>query len=124
MRRVEVFTGAGRRRRWSAQAKAQVVAESYSGAETVCEVARRHGLAPTQLFTWRRLAKAVTPRFVPVLVEASSAPAAAAEPLRTRRRRSSAGQIELELEGVRVRVGRGAEAETVAAVIQALKAAR
>ena len=33
------------------------------------------------------------------------------------------GQIELELEGVRVRVGRGAEAETVAAVIQALKAA-
>ena len=124
VRRVEVFTGAGHRRRWSAQAKAQVVAESYSGAETVCEVARRHGLAPTQVFTWRRLAKAATPRFVPVLVEDLGAPITAAEPPRTRRRRALAGQIELEIEGVRVRVSRGAESETVAAVIQALKAAR
>lgn len=57
VRRMEVFTGAGRRRRWSAEAKAQIVAESYSGLETVCAVARRHGLAPTQVFTWRREAR-------------------------------------------------------------------
>ena len=29
-RRIEVFTGAGRRRRWSAETKARIVAESYA----------------------------------------------------------------------------------------------
>ena len=33
-RRIEVFTGAGRRRRWSAGAKAQIVAESYATWES------------------------------------------------------------------------------------------
>ena len=41
-RRIEVFTGAGRRRTWSSEAKAEIVAESYAGSETVCAVARRH----------------------------------------------------------------------------------
>ena len=42
VRRMEVFSGAGRRRTWSTAAKAQIVAESYSCLETVCAVARRH----------------------------------------------------------------------------------
>ncbi|WP_231712259.1 transposase [Vineibacter terrae] len=50
-RRLEIFTGAGRRRRWSAAAKAQIVAESYGGGTTVSGVARRHGLTVQQLFT-------------------------------------------------------------------------
>lgn len=50
--RVEIFTGAGRRREWSAAQKASILAESYSGAASVCDVARRHGLTPAQLFTW------------------------------------------------------------------------
>ncbi|MGN6102553.1 MAG: hypothetical protein ACTHOR_15530 [Devosia sp.] len=37
VRRVEVFAGAGRRRRWSAEDKAQIVAESH--ALSVGEVA-------------------------------------------------------------------------------------
>ena len=49
VRRLEVFTGAGRRRTWSAAEKAAIVAESYSAVETVCGVARRHGLTPQQL---------------------------------------------------------------------------
>ena len=123
MRRMEVFTGAGQRRKWTPEAKAQVVAESYAGVETVCEVARRHGLAPTQLFTWRRLAKAAAPRFVPVLVEPTATPTQQEEPSK-RRRRSRDGGIELEIDGVVMRVSRGAEAKTVAAVIRALKADR
>lgn len=59
---MEVFTGAGRRRSWSAAEKAAIVAESYGGGETVCGVARRHGLTPQQLFTWRRLAKTARSR--------------------------------------------------------------
>src|SRR3954466_12513957 len=56
-RRIEVFTGAGRRRNWPADEKAAIVAESYVPGRTVCGVARRHGLTPAQLFTWRRLAR-------------------------------------------------------------------
>ena len=50
VRRLEVFTGAGRRRSWTAEQKAQIVAESYAEGATVCEVARRHALTPQQLF--------------------------------------------------------------------------
>jgi transposase len=128
---MEVFTGAGHRRTWSDEAKAQIVAESYAGGETVCAVARRYGLAPTQLFGWRRELRKVAPTeltFAPVVVE----PALAAEPqttpapkaARRRNRRSQAGGIELEIDGVAVRVERGANAKTVAAIIRALKASR
>jgi hypothetical protein len=48
-RRIEVFTGAGRRRTWPADEKAAIVAESYAPGRTVCGVARRHGLTPAQL---------------------------------------------------------------------------
>jgi transposase-like protein len=43
-RRIEVFTGAGRRREWSAEQNAAILAESYAGTRSVCDVARRHGL--------------------------------------------------------------------------------
>jgi transposase len=126
VRRMEVFTGAGHRRTWSAEAKAQIVAESYAGVETVCAVARRYGLAPTQLFGWRRELRKMAPvelTFAPVVVEPAATPA---EPRATRRRgrRGQAGGIEVEIDGVAVRVERGADAKTVAAIIRALKATR
>jgi len=126
-RRIEVFTGAGRRRKWSAEAKAEIVAESYTAS--VGEVADRHGLAKNQLFAWRREARAKAaaeagaPAFVPVIVEPGPAPAVVPLPKRLRRhRRSGEGSIELEIRGVTVRVERGADATTIAAVIRALKA--
>ena len=124
-RRFEVFTGTGQRRRWTPAEKAQIVEESFRGAESVCAVARRHGLASTQLFAWRKEARdraAAETSFVPVLVEAARPPVVG-EP-KKRRRRARDGGIELEIDGVVVRVSRGAEAKTVAAVIQALKAGR
>ena len=60
VRRYEVFTGAGRRRDWSAEDKARLVAESFEPDVTVSAVARRHGLTPQQLFTWRREARGTT----------------------------------------------------------------
>ena len=132
VRRIEVFTGTGRRRTWSAEDKARIVAESMTSGESVCAVARRHGLLPQQLFGWRRQVRRPTAAntgtaaalFVPAVVEG---------PLRERavRRRScnrnrridlTSGIIEVEIDGVTVRVGRGAEAKTVAAVLRALKA--
>jgi len=53
--RVEVITSVQRRRRWSAEEKAVIVQETYAPGMSVSLVARRHGIAPNQLFTWRRL---------------------------------------------------------------------
>jgi transposase-like protein len=54
VRRLEVFTGAGRRRKWSDEDKARIVAEIVASGDSVCAVARSHGLSPQQLFGWRR----------------------------------------------------------------------
>jgi len=49
------ITGADRRRRWTAPAKVRMVEETFEPGMTVSLVARRHGVAPSQLFAWRRL---------------------------------------------------------------------
>ena len=52
---VEVITSVQRRRRWSAEEKAAIVQETYAPGMSVSLVARRHGIAPNQVFSWRRL---------------------------------------------------------------------
>jgi transposase-like protein len=42
VRRLEIFTGSGRRREWLPNEKARIVAESYKVDETVSAVARRY----------------------------------------------------------------------------------
>ena len=54
--RVEVVTSVQRRRRWTAAEKVRMVEETNEPGATVSLVARRHGVAPNQLFAWRRLA--------------------------------------------------------------------
>ncbi|SMD12269.1 transposase [Rhizobium sp. RU36D] len=104
VRRFEVFTGTGRRRDWSDEQKAQIVAESYEPGIKVCTVARRHGLTPQQLFTWRRLARkpleaapdveVEVPMFAPAVLDVPTMPAAKGqESPRAARRKSSTGAI-------------------------------
>ena len=130
VRRIEVFTGSGRRRAWSAEDKARIVGESLACGQSVSETARRHGLSTSQLFTWRRQARELAgeataiPPFVPAIVEApeaapdkaSNAVIGGASPL--------VPMIELDVDGVTVRIGQRADMETVAVVIRALKASR
>jgi len=52
----EILSGPQRRRRWTAAEKVAMVAETHEPGVTVSLVARRHGIAPNQLFQWRRLA--------------------------------------------------------------------
>jgi transposase len=52
---IEVITSVQRRRRWSAEEKAAIVQETYAPGMSVSLLARRHGIAPNQLFTWGRL---------------------------------------------------------------------
>ena len=53
--RVEVITSVQRRRRWTTEEKLRIVEETHLPGNTVSLVARRHGIAGNQLFTWRRL---------------------------------------------------------------------
>jgi transposase len=52
--RVEVFAGIQRRRRYSADQKMAVLQEAAQPGMTISFVARRHGIAPSLIFSWRR----------------------------------------------------------------------
>jgi transposase len=118
-RRVEVLTGPGRRRAWDDATKARAVAESYAPGAVVSEVARRWQIAPQQLFTWRREARAASPEasaaamleFVPIVADPP-----AAEPA------SSGALIELALAGAVVRVSPGVDPVLLTVVLRAVRA--
>lgn len=131
VRRLEVFTGSGRRRSWTAEQKAQILAESYEGGEPVSAVARRHGLTPQQLFGWRREARrrAMARRrpdgesrlgFAPVVVEPArpcvDAPLAPGGTV-------GSSMLEIVTGAVTVRVPPGTDAATLQTVLRAVKAA-
>lgn len=124
IRRIEVITGTGRRRRWSAETKARIIAESFAGEASVSEVARRHGLRPQQLFGWRHYARngqlAVNsgdpPAFVPMITDGATASAS---------RAAMAGSaIEIEVAGMIVRVHGQVAADALVEVLAAVKRAR
>jgi len=53
-RRIEILTGPDRRRRWSAEQKARIVAETLVPGARESEVARRWQLCAQQVFGWRK----------------------------------------------------------------------
>ena len=127
-RRLEVFTGAGRRRAWTGEQKSEIVAESYESGGSVSAVARRHGLTPAQLFGWRRAARRQVQdgpgenasAFAPVIVEAAlpcaAVPLAAAGP-------GGSSVIEIVIGVATVRVPLGIDVATLMTVLRAVKAA-
>jgi transposase len=126
-RQLEVITETGRRRWFSKDDKARIVEETLAPGAVVSNVARRHGLTPQQVFTWRRQARQLTagePQFVPAVVDV---PAAAMSPRRKARRcraKPDLGSIEIEIDGTIIRAGHGANAAMIAAIVRALKASR
>jgi transposase len=133
VRRLEVFTGSGRRRTWTSARKAEILAESYESGEKVSAVARRHGLTPQQLFGWRREAQRRARRravddkgaargraFAPVVVEEA-----------LRRSEAPIGPdpnggtvaIEIVIGAATVRVAPGIDAATLTTVLRVVKAA-
>jgi transposase len=124
-RRVELLTGPGRRRRWSAEAKAEIVAETLVPGARVSEVARRWQVCAQQVFGWRRAMRQDLPSvrtrpstatFVPIVTEAvpSATIARAAPPVPV---------IEVKLAGAVVRVAGGMDdAAQLTAVLRAVRA--
>jgi len=121
--RFEVITGSGRRRRWAAEAKSRIVAESFAQGAVVSEVARRHDLRPQQLFDWRREARdgrlmlsGDDPAFVPIV--------AAIGPTIPDTATVLPGVIEITLRGITVTVRGRVEAGALAEVLAAVKGVR
>jgi transposase len=138
-RRIEVITGRSRRRRWTAEEKARIVAESFEEGTNISEVARRNGVARGLLTAWRRqfaaAASSKVPRFVPVQIDgeessrgAASEPdhAASAQPrlLEQALPARLGGVIEIEVSGARIRVEPGVELTTLSTVLSALRGGR
>ena len=131
-RRVEVLTGPGRRRRWSVESKARVVAESLVPGARPSEVARRWQICSQQVFAWRREARAgllalpaqggvvpPDPDFVPIHAEPAlpcTALAPAPAPV------SVPPAIEVEVAGAVVRVRPGMDAMLLTSVLRAVRA--
>jgi transposase len=119
--RVEIRESAGRRRRWSAEEKARIVAASFAPGVSVSYVARQNDISPQHLFQWRRAARSgqlVLPldddlAFAPVVLDAG--PGADAH--------GSHRGLEVAIAGAVVRVNGGTDMRLLSAVVRALKAA-
>ena len=135
-RRIEVITG---RRRWTAQEKARIVAESFEEGANISEVARRNGVVRGLLTVWRHklvAAAGVDARgFVPVRIASEGSTTTADEPDRiapahTRLREMASspsqfrGVIEIEVSGARIRVEPGVDPATLSVVLSALRGGR
>jgi transposase len=102
------------RRRWSEDEKQAIIAEVLQPGVNVSAVARRHGIKPSLLFRWRKLAKneakPTAPAFLPVSV---STPTKSGDTIcdhTTSEAPAADNRIEIELlNGRRVRVGPGAD---------------
>jgi transposase len=124
-RRVELITGAARRRRWTIEEKAAIVAESTRSGINVSEVARRFGVNRGLLQTWRRKVIGEVPVFVPLRVEGMAATADNNKDTSNAPRSVAVGAgastrpgtLEIESGGVRVRFSGPVDATTLRLVM-------
>jgi transposase len=123
-RRIELITGTARRRRWTIEEKATIVAERTRPGVNVAEVARRFGVNRGLLQTWRRKAIGEASVFVPLRVEGLVATDNNKD--RTNSARSMAvetdaptrpGSLEIECGGIRVRFSGPVDATALRLVI-------
>ena len=120
--RIDIRVGVGRRRRWCAEDKGRIVAESYAPGAVASEVARRHEITPQHLFAWRKAARAgrltlpaeETPLFVPVVTTTREAVAGASA--------NRPGSIVIEIAGAVVRAEKGVDLGWLRDVLRTVKA--
>lgn len=138
-RRIELITGEARRREWSAEEKARILAESFQPGAKVADVARRHGMNRSLLWNWRYEARKrgadSEQTFVPVRVVDAVAPISSCEPAKVpadaSRELVSAvedgsaeavtGTIEIDLGEARVRVSGVVDAAALRQVLSHLR---
>ena len=116
MGRMTLITGVERRRRWSLEERAQILAAIDEPGAVLAEVARRADVCTSLVYKWRREARngASEPSFAPVIVEQTPqtpSPASGAE----------LDAILVEMKDARVRIGSNAPSALIAATLKALR---
>ena len=126
--RGEVLSGPERRRRWSAEQKVRILAQSVAPGSSASLVCRLHGISSGQLYTWRRqfrtgeLTGFAPVRVVPP-VDALSPAAVADDSASTLSAadRPTNGTIEVELpSGVKLRLSGAVDEVALRRVLSAL----
>lgn len=151
LQRIEVITGVERRRAWSREEKRAILTESFEDGVVISEVARRYGLRPQQLFTWRNefrkrglarfqssCATIEPPAFAPVMitrsgqeaevrieppVSAAAVSTTVSPVVRPEQAPSGAAAIEIVLDGATIRLHGEVDGQALAVVLRAVKAA-
>jgi transposase len=83
MAQMTILAGPERRRRWSDEQRERILADVFRSGARVCDVARRHDVARSLIYQWRRAAlRQAEPAFVPAVLvdgppEQASGPIAA-----------------------------------------------
>src|SRR5579863_1570083 len=110
MGRMTLITGDQRRRRWSVEDRARILAAIEEPGAVVAEVARHADVCTSLVYKWRREAR--TAGFAQVVNESpprNLAPSRASEP--------ELGAILVELNGARVRIGANAPSALIAVTL-------
>jgi len=118
MGRMTLITGDERRRRWSDEERARILAAIEEPGAVVAEVARRADVCTSLVYKWRREARAAASAsgFAQLVVENPqhpSTPAPASEP--------ELGAILVEMKDARIRIGANAPSALIAATLKALR---
>ena len=113
MAQVTILAGPERRRRWSDEQRERILADALRPGARVCDVARRHDVARSLIYQWRRDAlRGVDPVFVPALVM-DEPPEQASEPV-------VAAVLDLP-DGRRLKIFNSASPALAAAALKALR---
>lgn len=131
-RRIELISGRRRRRSWSTEEKARILAESFAEGANISEVARQYGINRGLLLTWRRQVNATIaghhcevtdagarsqPAFVPIVeIAANPSPEPISSP--------QTGVIELRITDVHLVLSGAVDAATLRVVLSALRVPR
>jgi transposase len=131
-RRIELISGRRRRRNWSTEEKARILAESFAEGANISGVARHYGINRGLLFTWRRQVNATIaghhcevtdagarsqPAFVPIVeIAANPSPEPISSP--------QTGVIELRIADVHLVLSGAVDAATLRVVLSALRVPR
>jgi transposase len=114
MSQITLLTGPERRRKWHAEERLLILNEAFAPGAVTSEVARRHDVATSVLYAWRKaaLAQQQGPSFSPVVIK----PDAPGQMLA-----GKAPVITVDLSGARVSISATASPGLVAATLKALR---
>jgi len=120
MGQVTLISGRERRRQWSGEDRARILAAISAPGAVVAEIARREDICTSLVYKWRRERRRVakTVELAPVVVEPPPPAPHGPSPGNV----EESGTITVELNEARVRIGSDASAALVTATLKALRA--